>query len=308
MIFAFVAPEDCPQVHATTPPPAPRLDLIDQRIIEAVREHGPVKTWSLFNWLAEDAGARSRDEGRAARRILWERVRRLKRLSLVFGHGRNEVAATKPSRQPARPRPRRRERRVVPAPEFCGVSATCPPPMQTIAELNEPPETQLVRMTTPKGADEQEPQETNTAPDPEQVAQAARSLAALPRRPRRRWSGMIGRIRSYLNMPIRLPDKRVVYALGAKHGRVPYTSQPDGSIGSPEGLRRDWGVVPASQVEFIRNPAAVLLGSRKRGVRERKSEAKASAARSNGAKPCRPGRKRGRPRQMAALPGLWKLA
>jgi hypothetical protein len=73
-------------------------------------------------------------------------------------------------------------------------------------------------------------------------------------------------------------------------------------------LGRNWGVIRANQVQVIKNEAAILLGRFKKGIFERKSEAKASAARSNGAKPCRPGRKRGRPRQMAALPGLWKLA
>jgi DNA-binding Lrp family transcriptional regulator len=299
VLSIICAPASAPQqyVPPPQPPTTPKLDLIDRRIIEAVREHGPVKLWSLLNWLAQDEGERSRTDGRVARLNLWDRVRRLKRLKVIFGVGRNEVAATKRSRQPARPRPRRRKRSVVSAPEFCGVSATCAPPMQTLTDFNEPPETQMVRVTTPKGANAQEPQETNTVPDAAQVAEAARSLASLPRRPRRRWSGMIGSVRSYRNMPIRLPDQRVVFALGAKHGRVPYTSQPDGPIGSVEGIWRDWGVVPAHLVEVVRNPAAMLLGGLKRGTKEAPSPRKQMAARLNGCRPVRAGsRPRGRPR------------
>lgn len=247
MLDVIIAPEDRQQVY--TPPPLPvplsRLDRTDERIVEAVRQHGPVKLWSLLNWLAQDEGERSRADGRDFRRILWDRVKRLKRLKLIFGRGRNQITTTRPTSSSTRPRPRRHKPSVESAPESCGVSATCPPPMPTLAESNEPPETQMVQVTVPKGADEQELQESKTAPDPAQVAQAARSLASLPRRPRRRWSGMIGSVRSYRNMPIRLLDERLVYALGAKHGRVPYTSQPDGPIGSVEGIWRDWGVVHA---------------------------------------------------------------
>jgi hypothetical protein len=51
------------------------------------------------------------------------------------------------------------------------------------------------------------------------------------------------------------------------------------------------------QLVLSKRPEAVLLGARKRGKRERPSEAKQAAARRNGASPVRPGsRPRGRPR------------
>ena len=114
MIDAVIAPENAQQIYTppNQPPPAPRLDDIDRRIIEAVRDVGPVKMWSLLNWLAEDEGARSRTGGRVARLNLLDRFKRLKRLGLVFGHGRNEIAATKPMRQQAKPQQRRRNRTV----------------------------------------------------------------------------------------------------------------------------------------------------------------------------------------------------
>ena len=106
---------------------------------------------------------------------------------------------------------------------------------------------------------------------------------------------MIGRVRSYRNMPIWLADGRLVYALGAKRGRVVFTSDPDGPLGSRDGLGRNWGVIRASQVTVVKNPMAQILGSRKRGVKEAPSAAKAAAARVNGRCPVRAGRKRGRP-------------
>jgi hypothetical protein len=52
-----------------------------------------------------------------------------------------------------------------------------------------------------------------------------------------------------------------------------------------------------------KSPEAVLLGSRKRGKREKPSAAKAAASRRNGAMPVRPGsRPRGRPRKRKELP------
>jgi hypothetical protein len=68
IVAPFGAQQICPP--PPPPPPAPRLDSVDQRIVDAVRDVGPVKTWSLLNWLAEDEGARSRADGREARRSL----------------------------------------------------------------------------------------------------------------------------------------------------------------------------------------------------------------------------------------------
>jgi hypothetical protein len=56
-------------------------------------------------------------------------------------------------------------------------------------------------------------------------------------------------------------------------------------------------VYEAAVIRRFKNPAAVLLGSRKRGIKERPSVTKASAARHNGNLPVRPGsRPRGRPK------------
>lgn len=105
--YAIVGPDPA-QVAAPKPPPAPALpvDQIDQEIVTRVRDLGRVKTWSLLDRLVQDQGALNRAESRDARRALWGRVRRLKRLKLIHGVGRNEIAAMKPVRDPARPGPK----------------------------------------------------------------------------------------------------------------------------------------------------------------------------------------------------------
>lgn len=61
-----------------------------------------------------------------------------------------------------------------------------------------------------------------------------------------------------------------------------------------------YGACRTTELRPFKNPAAVLFGSLKRGVRERPSAKKARAARCNGSRPPRAGsRPRGRPRKAA---------
>jgi hypothetical protein len=60
------------------------------------------------------------------------------------------------------------------------------------------------------------------------------------------------------------------------------------------------GIFRPHEVQIFKLPAAQLLGSLKRGIKERASEKKRRACRSNGMRPCRPGRRRGRPRKNEA--------
>lgn len=55
-------------------------------------------------------------------------------------------------------------------------------------------------------------------------------------------------------------------------------------------------MVPADEVQLIPIPAAQMLGRLKNGVKERYSKKKTAACRRNGKMPCRPGKRRGRPR------------
>ncbi len=65
--------------------------------------------------------------------------------------------------------------------------------------------------------------------------------------------------------------------------------------------------VPANDVEPVALPAARLLGAMKSGVKERPSKMKAASSRRNGASPCRPGRRRGRPRKCHMACGTCKV-
>jgi hypothetical protein len=321
LISTIIAPTSAPQALASQPPPAPRLDDVDRSIIKAIREQGPVKLWSLLNWLADDEGAQSRAEARKARLDLWERIKRLKRLKVIFGVGRNEIAATKPVREPARQR-RPRRRRESTAGRLTHVQAVSAVNSRSLLEQPTP--------TYPVGV---EAVQENVAPGtaPEKLAQTksdgtveerkwkpfsfdrvfgeikgdlqraeisavASWLAQQPRGQTSRWSGYLNpkdkRTRLWRGRLVLTPDNRMVNALGSKCGLVMvYWDDPQ----CVEG--RQFQVFKAEQIRVLKLAAAVHLGGLKKGVRERPSTLKKVAARLNGCQPCAPGKRRGRPRK-----------
>lgn len=138
-------------------------------------------------------------------------------------------------------------------------------------------------------------QETRPAASAEQISQAARALAKLPRRPRRKWTGWLEPgLRGYRDMPILLPCGKPAYLFGALRGRAVVTLDRGQLLGDwpDEPLR--WALVPASTIRPLLNPAAQMLGKLKTGRTERHSVLKTAAARRNGLMPCREGRRRGR--------------
>lgn len=147
-------------------------------------------------------------------------------------------------------------------------------------------------------------------PNPKAVAlspgDAARSLARLPRRVRRKRSGYIRGERVWRNREIELPDGRRAFVYGALRGKVGWSLHPIGVPVDGDHLG-NWGVSRQEAVRLVKNPHAQLLGRRKAGVRERPSAAKAAAARINGRMPPRPGsRPRGRPRALG-VPSLSQM-
>ena len=98
-----------------------------------------------------------------------------------------------------------------------------------------------------------------------------------------------------VGMPIRLPTGEAVFAFGALRGRVIWSREPGVLTGSIDGAGVHWGVLPAEKVLVVKNEHAVRLGQLKSGKVERKSEAKSTAARLNGTRPCKDGKRRGRP-------------
>src|SRR5437016_873256 len=96
MITAIIAPPAALAVSKPAPAAAtpPRLDWLDQHIIDLVRESEPVKLWQVLNVTAAEMCPRSRAEGRKLRLILWSKLRSLVRLGLVFRVGLNSVAVS----------------------------------------------------------------------------------------------------------------------------------------------------------------------------------------------------------------------
>src|ERR1035441_9789473 len=104
MLSIICAPATAPQTYIPPPqPPPPRFDDVDRRIVEAIREVQQAKIWSVLNMVSGGAGL-SRSAGRTARLNHWQRIKRLKRLGLIHGVGRNEIAAAPPAAR-SRPRP-----------------------------------------------------------------------------------------------------------------------------------------------------------------------------------------------------------
>ena len=289
LISEFSAPPSSP-AHSAPPQPRPtQLDALDTRIVEALRIRGRygAGVWEVINALADAYEHKSRADLRATRLAFWSRLRGLLRLKMIFRQGRTRISLCK---LPAAGASRRRRKRA---------GSTSEEPVQESTSIaSNYLSLQLPELSQPTSGAPPVVPKTKSAHSPAEVTQAARSLAQLPRRPRRRWSGWIGATRAYRNLPILLPDQREVYVFAARRGKVLFTSQPDGPIGSIEGIWRDWGVVRASQVGLLKNEAAALLGRAKSGRTERKSVAKMLAARRNARRPPRKGRRpRGRPRR-----------
>ena len=119
------------------------------------------------------------------------------------------------------------------------------------------------------------------------------AAAALRKSPPRTgaWCGWLGGYHLRKGDKVILPDGRLGIVYGAARGKI--------IIWKERIDPGDWpaDVYDARLIRRFKNPAAVILGGRKRGVKECPSEIKASTARRNGRFPVRPGnRPRGRPK------------
>jgi hypothetical protein len=300
LITEIVAPFGAQQIYTppAVPPPPPRLDDVDLRIIEAVCDVRQAKVWSILNMLSDDPGL-DRAAGREARRKLWGRVRRLKRLKLIFGVGRNELAAVKPDRQPTRPRPRPRQLRRIVAqpPDFSAVSAGKSSPVRNQPDFNYPVERQLTVKDSGISHGGEKPEKIESGFDTEHVSAVARALAGFPRRQTRKWTGFLHGQRCWRGRLLVLSNGEVAPLIWCNRGRVLLQNVRD----FPFREWLAWGAIREQDVRLYRHPAAIALGHLKAGVKEKASATKASAARLNGCCPVRPGHPpRGRPRRSAS--------
>jgi hypothetical protein len=264
--------------------------------VQRLRDAGTCPVWSLLNVVADEQVPHDRTAGRLLRLQLWDRLKRLRKLGLVFFIGRNRISATKADSARRRPGTRRRRRTVASSRSILAVSGASSPTWFPLGCRDLAVENQAVGGTPQPNVLANEPDESKTAPDPAHVTQAAKFLACLPRKQPRKLTGWLAGEHCWKGRLLILADGEVAPLLWCSRGKVLLRNYRDMEF--PDYLL--WGGKREHDVRFHKCPAAVLLGQQKRGVRERRSERKAEVVRRNGRQPPRPGsRPRGRPRRAA---------
>jgi len=125
------------------------------------------------------------------------------------------------------------------------------------------------------------------------IRSAAKSLGSSKKKRRSAWTGCIQNERVRKGQRVILPNGTIAMVCRALRGKVICCWEDPHSI--PKSCAASF---KDTALKLYKDPAAVLLGSLKKGVTEKKSHAKSEAARKNGSKPPRPGnRPRGRPRK-----------
>ncbi len=299
MLSIICAPPSALQVFNQPPTPTlpPRLNPDDEQILEVVRERRIAPIWSVLNGLADQKAPRSRADRRELTLRFWERLRRLFRLRVVFRHNRTQVATTPPEPRP-RQAPRRRRQRLptrrVTATQVSGTSGDSTLVPTTVGhEITSSNHLEIKLQRASLDLHEHKAEQKNqTAVTPDEISAAAQQLARLPRH-RKRWTGWLHGQHCWRGQLVVSPGGEVVPLIWCSRGRVLLRNIYD--LPFREWLI--WGARREHEVTLFKHPSAVSLGQMKRGVRERKSEAKARTARINGSRPTGNGRRRGRPRR-----------
>lgn len=140
-------------------------------------------------------------------------------------------------------------------------------------------------------------QATTQSRDDLLVFKAASALGKRPKRVKRSWTGWLLGTHLWKGRPVWTPTGQLAQVVCALRGRVVVRWDDLKSIdGEAFQLFR------ADELRLYKMPAAVLLGRRKLGKREKPSVLKSAASRANGSRPCHPGRMRGRPRRSGLMP------
>jgi hypothetical protein len=303
-ISEILAPAHATQRYIPPAAPArpPRLDQTDQQMIALVREQGPIGIWRLLSQLANDEGFASRAEGRQLRLALWARLHRLLRLRLLFRVERTQISINAPPAKTKKTRPIRRtllpkaHDPVRPHPIAGTVSTSFSADGSREAHVGQQPHDELIDDALPDSPSATSESKIKTAATREEVSAAARELAELPRRPKRRWSGWLSdEWHGYKNQRVVLPNGEVWFLYGALRGKAVVTPDRGQLLGGWGDGPFRWCVLPAESLRPWKDPKAVTLGHCKLGVREKPSRAKQIACRINGSRPTSEGRKRGRP-------------
>jgi hypothetical protein len=290
MISFFIAPENAPQRHLGTTPPqsAPRLeslDRLDRRIVESISRCGHYgdRIWTILNSLALEEAPKQRSEQRVMRLELWARLRRLLKEEFVFLFNRHMVTARKIHSE----RKLRRKR-------IAKAGSALIPPDQANSAI--PANHLSVNLFRAVEAYERK-KKTESDPRPMELSHAARLLARI-RHGKRPRTGLFHGVRARRGCAIRLRDGRQAFLYGCTRNLVIWSLDPLVLLMDLRKPGVEWGVAPEREIALVKNPAAAVLGAAKRGHSELPSIAKAESARRNGRRPCRPGRRRGRPRKV----------
>jgi hypothetical protein len=272
------------------PPTAPRVDPfaaagvqhpLAREVIDALRQRGsaPVSMWRFVNELASERGPGSRTQARYLKINLLKAIRVLLAAKLIYRH-RGQISFKEFAFMP-RPRSRARLSSSVARSTSKPVGSNhAGPERETVVDLPQVSHREVNAGPAPMRT---RSNERESAPAPELASEAARQLALLPRRPKRTWSGWVGPTRTFCGMRIKLRSTgESAFVFGTVRGRVVWSRQPGDLTDPIGGIGQYWGVVAVRDVEIVKNPHAVALGRMKAGKVERKSEAKARAARLNG--------------------------
>gem|GEM_PF-1934161 len=251
---------------------------------------------------------KGRAEARELRLRLLRKVERLIGLGLLHRGRRNQIATYKFMAKPVVRRARRRKPSVGETTSTKAVSGvkSPPPPKQDCRPL--PVSAEVV--VASHGGQQPPPTEakTESVPDRSQVTQAARALACLPRKQPRKLTGWLHGQQCWHGRLVSFPDGVIGKLVWANRGRVlVYCESVEEGVNVDVNDFCEWQknyderllhfAARERDVQLFKRPEAALLGSLKRGVRERRSELKAATARANGLMPPRAGRSRGRPRK-----------
>lgn len=254
--------------------------------MQVMRERGPapIALWKLVNSLSDARRPDSRARRRCWRLRYWGACRELRKAGFLYRH-RGLIAtrdfAFKPKSKTAKS--------LSPSVAKTTCQTAGSNAVVTVTEKGMG-QGQLIHnelSSSSGGVIAAPPKSENAKPTAEQIGAAASLLAMRPRPRKRKWTGVLHGQRLRRRTPVEVPNGDVLAAFAIRRGKV--------FVFAPEGSGRFFDRYDASEVRRIKNPAAVVMGSLKRGVRERRSALKAAAARANGRQPPRAGRRRGRP-------------
>lgn len=290
MLTFIVAPTSAPQTNPLTQ--AGILHPLAGEVLNALHKHGsaPVGLWKLINILAAGKNPDYRARRRCWRLRYWGAIRALLGAKLLYRHGAliaraNFAIKPKPRRTRLPPSARKTSYKM-------GGSKAEDSATGNNANFDQTVDTELVK-SDPEAIDEGS--KTQSArPTPTAVSAAAALLAMRPRPHKRKWTGILHGERLRRRTPINVPGGEVLPAFAVQRGKV--------FVIAPEDSDRILDRYDASEVCRVKNPAAVLMGGLKCGVRERPSKRKVEASRRNASLPPKPGsRPRGRPRRWPAF-------